>query len=181
MRQTLTRNLMPLRTMTISVGDLCTKFSYWLTTASDIYGSADAKAEALSADHAARVAAATRSILAIEVCHSLPAYGPIRSATLGGVEADAPQELVACTGDDQTGGLTILHVRALLDGGGLALSTRVQRSILPAKRQRIKLDHATESVWSMRIKQTEGELEYKTYLFTSSEGETQVSHILPAI
>lgn len=76
----------------------------------DIYGSADAKAEALSADKAARIAASTRLVLATSDCQRLPAYGPIRSATLGVVEEDAPQELVACTGDAQSGGLTILHV-----------------------------------------------------------------------
>lgn len=38
----------------------------------------------------------------------------------------------------------------------------------------MNLDHSTERLWSFRAKQTDGELEYKTYFFTSSEGETQV-------
>lgn len=83
-----------------------------LTVSADIYGSADAKAEALSADRDARIAAFTRLVLSVRRCRHLPAYGPIRSATLGSIESDAPQELVACTGDARAGGLTILHVRA---------------------------------------------------------------------
>lgn len=76
----------------------------------DIYGSADAKAEALNAESVARIAAATRLVVETASCQRLPAYGPIRSAVLGTVEQDAPAELVACTGDEASGGLTILHV-----------------------------------------------------------------------
>ena len=41
----------------------------------------------------------------------------------------------------------------------------------------MNLDHSTERLWSFRAKQTDGELEYRTYFFTSSEGETQVRGI----
>lgn len=76
----------------------------------DIYGSADAKEAAISAVQAAHIAATTRLVLRMELCHVLPSHGPIRSAVVGTIEPNAPPELVACTGDERQGGLTIIHV-----------------------------------------------------------------------
>lgn len=55
----------------------------------DIYGSADAKEAAISAEAAARTAANTRFVVRTRLCWTLEAYGPIRSGVIGAVEQEA--------------------------------------------------------------------------------------------
>lgn len=54
----------------------------------DIYGSAEAKEAALTDEHAQRIAAASRFVVSAKPCYTLPAYGPIRAATIGLLEED---------------------------------------------------------------------------------------------